>query len=255
MKLFGTKRLTLELRWRDWAYRKLRIRSGLPNSPVKPHPSIQEHLFYSAILKEALTESERQTLSHWIDVGCRNWGYLPGCLSALPTLESGVGIERDPGRIYWNGYYRGDYAEAAALQSSTPTRTLHFVPGNFQSLTPTLGWSLDSKPGSRSRLITHFFPFVSERPCTQWGLPIEYSNFTPLASHTLNLLSAKMQGDPIDHYWLSLHQGEWEADIAREVWTGLGCSFTEKKLDPISLPGNWPSRHPLYLLVGRVKKT
>ena len=256
MTTLRTLRLELELRLRDWAYQNLRPRSGLPKIPVPPPRGVQESVFYQAILNESLPPESREEITHWLDVGCRNWGYLSGCLTALPQLKSGTGIERDPGRIYWNGYYRGDYARAAALGSSTPERNLEFIAGDFRKIEVPPSWSRVAPEGTQSSigtaLITHFFPFVSENPCQKWGLPAGYSNFTPLAARTLELLRETSKKSHSRGVWISLHQGEWEADIARDIWTRLGCTFTEKQILPQNLPGNWPGRHPLHLLCGQI---
>ena len=253
-----TLRLTLELRLRDWAYQNIRPRSGLPKVPVPPPRGVQESAFYQAVLQEALPPESREEITDWIDVGCRNWGYLSGCLAALPQLKSGMGIERDPGRIHWNGYYRGDYARAAALDSTTPSRNLEFIAGDFRKIEFPLSWSQVAQEWTqssvRTALITHFFPFVSENPCQKWGLPADYSDFTPLAAKTLELLRTMPSENPSPGVWVSLHQGEWEADIASDIWSGLGCHYHEKRLVPAALPGNWPGRHPLTLLVGRVPR-
>lgn len=256
MGTLHTLRLELELRFRDWAYQNLRPRSGLPRDPIRPPRGVQEALFYQAVLQEALPPELRGGITHWLDVGCRNWGYLSGCLAALPGLKSGIGIERDPGRIYWNGYYRGDYARAAARGSSTPARNLDFIAGDFRTVQVWSPWrSTVARPTESSgttALITHFFPFVSETPCQKWGLPNSYSDFAPLAARTLELLRSFPSENHSPGVWISLHQGEWEADIARDIWSRLGCNFSEKLILPETLPGNWPGRHPLTLLVGRV---
>ncbi len=243
-------RLTLELKWRDWAYQHLRLRSGLPTAPLKPHSKINESLFYESILKQSFSNDELQGVTHWVDVGCRNWGYLPGCLNAFPKLQMGVGVERDPGRIYWNGYYRGDYAQAAAKQACSMDRKIQFVAADFKALTPLETWGDPNDSPAQSRLITHFFPFVSDHPCIQWGLPTEYAHFTPLAKHTLDLLKISSKDPRVNQRWLSLHQGDWEADEARKIWLQLGCRFTEKRIHPDEFRGNWPGRHPLYLFSG-----
>jgi hypothetical protein len=256
MGTLRTLQLALELRLRDWAYQNLRPRSGLPQAPIKPPRGVQESLFYQAVLQEALTPELRGGITHWLDVGCRNWGYLTGCLAALPGLKSGIGIERDPGRIHWNGYYRGDYAQAAALGSRTPERHLEFIAGDFRSFhlaaPGTLRGEAQTESGDGTTLITHFFPFVSENPCRSWGLPPDYSDFTPLAARTVELLQTAAQKNSSPGVWISMHQGEWEAKVARNIWSSLGWTFSEKQILPDSLPGNWPGRHPLHLLTGKV---
>jgi hypothetical protein len=251
MKNWVASRLALELRWRDWAYQNLRFRRGLPARPTESQAGTQESLFYQAILSEALSACHRERITHWVDVGCRNWGYLDGCLTALPALKLGIGVERDPGRIFWNGYYRGDYAQAAAERGRTASREVRFLASDFRHINSDLFLESEMSGQKSSRLITHFFPFVSEYPCKQWGLPPDYAHFHDLAEHTLTLLNSERGESSSRPTWISLHQGEWEAEIAREVWRGLNIGFTEKVLEPAKLPGKWPGRHPLHLLVGK----
>ena len=235
---------------RNWAYSRLRLRPSLP-SLSEFSPNTGESKLYRSILEAAVSQEARQSITGWIDVGCRNWSYLPGILQGLPSLREAWGIELDPGRIYWNGFYRGDYAQAAAQHWSNEQRAIRFLPGDFSQLplTDRIGGSLLNQRPSET-LVTHFFPFVSEGPCRSWGLPTRYADFKPLIEQTCALQRSLTRGSL---RWLSLHQGEWEAEIARKQWQAAGFALQEGSLSPSDFQELWPGKHPLFWMTHRTE--
>jgi len=216
---------------------------------LKAAAETPESRFYRLILERALSSEVRQQCHRWLDVGCRNWSYLSGALEALPAVRQGIGIELDPGRIYWNGFYRGNYAHAEAARACSQTRTIHFLGGDFTKvpLEPELRALNEEEKEYPALLVTHFFPFVSAEPCRAWGLPKTYSNFDALIARTQALCHWHR---PRTVRWLSLHQGEWEAEIARPLWEKHCPIESEGVLGPLEFQALWPGKHPVIWLAG-----
>ena len=107
-----------------------------------------------------------------------------------------------------------------------------------QTVRPEKG---DAKPTER-RAFLLFFPFVSENPCLKWGLPKSFADFPSLLRQALRLSPG---AQPL---LLSTHQGEWEAEIARESYRGLGISVRKSRIEAEEAQGLWPSPHATYVM-------
>jgi hypothetical protein len=197
-------------------------------SPDTPNQT-PEHRFYELLIRKFFNEAERLAFRKVVDIGCRNGSYLPALRRLFPKAEL-VGIELDSLRRYWNLYRRADYARAYA--QACGARVLF---GDFKKLS-TESLRL---PAQGSVLITLFYPFVSERPCLKWGLPVQFSDFDQLILRIKNL---RTQSPALDFHLMSAHQGEWEAEKARAVLTGA----IEIIHSPEEFASLWPSPHPVH---------
>lgn len=217
-------RASFGLRNRYWG--RWKIRSGYPEKPE----SEKEIAFYRLILKTADIQA-RGASAACIDVGCRNWSYAPVLAEVFAGAEL-VGIELDGGRRYFNLHRRIDAAHASAhalAKAGIQARALH---ANFLNL------SGNDLSGARHPVFCFFFPFVSERPCRKWGLPASYSDFSVQLAHARNLGAAEI---------VSCHQGEWEAEIAREAYASAGFHPRESVLAPQDFKNLWPSPYPTHI--------
>src|SRR6185437_3915720 len=74
-------------------------------------------------------------------------------------------------------------------------------------------------PDKGSVLISFFYPFVSEIPCTRWGLPLRFAEYSSVLEHLRSFARQRPAGTTL---LLSVHQGEWEGEIAQKISTSLG---------------------------------
>ena len=225
---------------REHFWGRLSFHRSLPpvsdSSPDTPNQT-PEHRFYELLIRKSFPnsspnssgEAERLTFQKVIDIGCRNGSYLPALRRLFPNAEL-LGVELDSLRRYWNLYRRADYARAYA--QACGARVLF---GDFKELS-TESLRL---PAQGAVLITLFYPFVSERPCLKWGLPVQFSDFDQLILKIKNL---RTQNPTLDFHLMSAHQGEWEAEKARAVLAGA----TEIIHSPEEFASLWPSPHPVH---------
>ncbi len=183
---------------------KIRIRPGLPLLK-KTIEKQNEALYYHLLLSRTIPTEVSRKINQVVDIGCRNWSYAPTLADFFPKASL-VGIEVDGGRRYWNLYRRMDFAQAMANQLSKEGRVAHFYAQDFEKLSHL--------PSLESTAFCFFFPFVSDRPCIQWGLPTYFVRFLELLRHA-QILSLENKTPCII---MSAHQGEWEAEIARKIY-------------------------------------
>jgi hypothetical protein len=218
------------LRERFWG--RVSLRRSLPrveNASTDTPNQTGEHRFYELLIRGSFNESECRSFDKIIDVGCRNGSYLPALRRLFPQAQV-LGIELDGLRRYWNFYRRADYARAYAQACDASV-----LFGDFRKLSdPSLGL-----PSQGKVLITIFYPFVSERPCLKWGLPVEFSHFSELLAE-IKKLSAKNPN--LTFEILSAHQGEWEAEKARTLLP----QATETIHAPEEFASLWPALHPVH---------
>lgn len=210
---------------------KVSLRNGSPELGAALKSDGAERTFYRLVLERAFVDGREKWDEVW-DVGCRNWSYVRALADYFPEAEL-VGVEVDGGRRYWNLYRRRDYAEAFARAVGSRARCVF---EDFRQVR-----ILESQS---ARLFCFFFPFVSENPCREWGLPLEFSDFSELLARSMASKSGRLQ-------ILSLHQGEWEAEAAREIYIKAGVSIRETLIYPHEYAGLWPSEHTIHLMVSR----
>ncbi|MEW6058421.1 MAG: hypothetical protein AB1540_17610, partial [Bdellovibrionota bacterium] len=97
--------------------------------------------------------------------------------------------------------------------------------------------------GKSNVTFAFFYPFVSERPCLKWGLPAKFSQFERLVRHALTEAKKFRAKTQI----LSVHQGEWEAEIARSVYLKQGFEFSEQIILAHEFSQLWPSFYDVHV--------
>lgn len=213
---------------------RLTLRRGLPK-PQESQAESGERAFYRLVLDRALPLEERDRIEVAWDIGCRNWSYASAIAQSFARARL-IGVEVDGKRRYWNLFRREDVARSYALQLEQEGRGAECIFRDFRLIAP------DLSPAPQSRhVFCFFFPFVSERPCVKWGLPRQYADFASLLSHALRLAH-----EPI---LISIHQGEWEAEIARAAYARVGVAVREQLLEPREFVGLWPARYTIHLFV------
>ena len=162
----------------------------------------QESLYILDLCDQYLSQSHISEKDNTnLDIGSKNWGYLPGLHSFCPT--SWGGIELDAHRRYWNMVTRRGYGEFIAK---------HFPDCRY------LAGSAEELQGQYS-LITWFLPFITQEPLQAWGLPIQYFQPKHLLQHAWNLLQAG------GHLFI-INQGLNEANIQQRLFKELEIPAT-----------------------------
>jgi len=136
-----------------------------------------------------------------LDIGCKNWSYLPALASFTGTPWDGV--ELDAHRRYWNMATRRAYAEAMAA----PFSGSRYLPGSVLELTGPY------------RLITWLLPFVSETPLRAWGLPKRFFEPEALLAHVWTLLDQ-------DGMLFVINQGAEESNTQHLLFQQAGIAAT-----------------------------
>jgi hypothetical protein len=179
---------------------------------------------------EAGGEAARLCVSKILDIGSKNWFYASGEWSFFkynsichPELVSGSeipkqvrndkvekeiyldGIEIDAFRVYSDFHTRYDYAQFY-IKNLENTR---YIPKDFMLYNEKYDY------------IIWFFPFVTEFPLQEWGLPL--SKFKPLEmlKHAYDSLNS---GGKI----LIVNQDEKEYAIQEELIRKLNLSYEKK---------------------------
>jgi hypothetical protein len=225
---------------RTRVFGRLQVRRGLPKVNSQAYLE-NEHEFYKKAVLKSCSSNTQNKIAVVADIGCRNWSYAGALADLFPHAEL-VGIEVDGGRRYWNLYRRMDYALAYAHDLNLRGRNAKCIFKSFTELSDNFLDPTSIISGSNI-LYTLFFPFVSERPCLKWGLPRSYANFKGILQHAFEL-AEKYQLMPLI---LSVHQGEWEAEIARAVYQDLQIKAEEKVLLPSETKKFWPSPYASHL--------
>jgi len=202
-----------------------------------------ESFYYNAflleLLKPAMTSihqqwgSQQLNMMNWLDVGSRNFSYLPALTLMAQKFSHQInitGIELDAYRRYSDGYYRWQYAEAFQIivkyylaantqSSSFDSRYLVGDLLNFEELIPSL---------PQFDLVSYILPFVLPYALTRWGLPSKYLKPEQHLQKIAQLL--KPNGQLI---WVNLTEEEWLASIPL---------FDSKQWRPVSnyfFKSNW----------------
>lgn len=232
--------IQLQFRLRNRWLGHIVLRSGLPGV-IENDTVRKERAFYSLVLHEITKTcaADPAKAAAVVDIGCRNWSYAKALGEHFPTADL-LGVELDGGRRYWNGYRRIDVANSYAAELSSETRKAECLYADFRKLDPE---NLRPFTEQRELWFTFFYPFVSEDPALAWGIPQEFADFGALLTHARKLSNAVGRKYRV----LSLHQGSWEANLARESYQKAGLSIACEGVIPQErFEGLWPSRHDAY---------
>jgi hypothetical protein len=208
---------------------------------ASPHALDREYRFYQLLLERIFGKKAIPAVQEVFDIGCRNWSYVQALADFFPDAKL-RGIEIDGWRRYWNLYRRIDlakaYCHALQLQGREATASsmdfLHYL----------VPLPLDAQC-DQSTVFTFFYPFVSENPCLKCGLPAQYADFSALIAHSKKLALSQLKST----LWVSSHQGEWEAEIARKIYLQQGFEIEEKQVLTHEFEGLWPSSFPVFLFL------
>lgn len=222
------------------------LRRGLP-APTSGPQFVGEHAFYRLVLGQARQYTDLARVEQVFDVGCRNWSYVRALAEAFPKARL-FGVEVDGGRRYVNLYRRIDMARAHAAELCAQGRAAEVIYGDFRHLDLSAVCDdhevLTSGSSFGAVAFCFLFPFVSTRPCRRWGLPSSFANFEELLSRAS--VMGPCRGKRI---FVSCHQGDWEAEIAREAWAGAGFSPRESILRHQQFEGLWPNPYDVHVFV------
>ena len=197
-----------------------------------PQSRPSESAIYQFLCESSFSQREREQFSEVWDVGCRNWSYAPTLANTFPNAKL-VGVEVDPDRLYLNLTTRKSAAQSVArsLQQSGCETRLEFA--DFRNC--------DLSEISPETLFLFLFPFVSEAPCRQGGLPARFSDFSellrPIREHVLRA--------PV----LSCHQGEWEAEEARLAYQRAGFSVLQERIFTEVTMHSWGFPYPIAVFL------
>jgi hypothetical protein len=228
---------------RDKYLGRARIRWDAPNVTVSAAP---EHAFYELALRRAFSADELRSADLIVDVGSSNGSYLQALAHACPRARI-VGVEVDGGRRYWNGFRRVDMGNAYAKGLRDQGRDVEYLWGDFRDLSAnTL-----NIPTQGTVLSTFFYPFVSTDPCISWGLPARYANFNSLLHAWLRLARVAPE---TQFYVMSIHQGEWERDLARSTYKSEDLDYSEDRINRAEFAGFWPSEHDAFVFRVTLKR-
>lgn len=184
--------------------------------------NFQENLHVVGLVETALAShaSDLGAELSVLDVGAKDWHYLPGLWRFLRRIGAPegrsldlTGIELDPYFRYGDGYTRYDYAQAY-MRDCPECR---YVTGDVREHT------------GRYDLALVLFPFWREREVLDWGLPGAYFDIDGLLAHVrglvrpggLLLVSAFRSEEPWAEPtfrrlgWEALDQGEWRSPFVR----------------------------------------
>lgn len=229
---------------------QVRLRQGLPRLPEMLLREGELEYYRRVLERSYAHKNDRQSVCQVVDVGCRNWSYVRALARFFNNAHL-LGVEVDGWRRYWNLHRRKDYADAYAAELRAEGREVQTFFGDFADLQelPTAGpWG--QSPERREILFCFFFPFVSENPCRSWGLPSRFVKFKELVLKAQTLVASKNQHSlnsstqcamEFVPRLLSVHQGEWEAEEARQVYSELGLTFKESTLHVEEFKELWPS--------------
>lgn len=138
--------------------------------------------------------------SRGLEIGCRNFSYLPALHSFAPLAWDGV--ELDAYARYWNGRTRRAYGEYMAAQFPS----CRYLPGSLLDIAGCY------------EVIVWFLPFVFLDPLLSWGLPRRFFAPGALLEKAVSLLAPQGQ-------LLIVNQGPHEAAEQRRLCQSLGVSY------------------------------
>jgi hypothetical protein len=152
------------------------------------------------------TDTPRQ----YLDIGSKNWPYLPGQHAFLNTLHPTTplwhltGVELDGYRRYQDGFRRCDYAHALAQPFAHNTT---YQVADIRDITPPLG--SEGWAG-----VMWLLPFVWRDPHLAWGLPSHLFAPQALLAHVVAQLAP-------GGWLLTVHLTAEEADEQDRLMHGV----------------------------------
>ncbi|HEY9855353.1 MAG TPA: hypothetical protein V6D05_06410 [Stenomitos sp.] len=184
--------------------------------------NMQENLHVVGLLERALAEHSAELPAELsvLDVGAKDWHYLPGLQRFLGRVGATevrslqlTGIELDPYYRYDDGYTRYDYAQAYMRECPA----CRYLVGDVRTHEGTYDLALV------------LFPFWREREVLDWGLPGGYFDIDGLLRHvrglvkpgSLLVVSAFRSEGPWAEPtfrrlgWTALDQGEWRSPFVK----------------------------------------
>lgn len=152
----------------------------------------------------------------YLDIGCKNGGYLPG----LQAWSGGSwhGVELDAHRRYWTLTTRRAHGEFVVRHLPG----CRYIAGDLLELRGNYGF------------ITWLLPFLHETPLRIWGLPRRFLKPLTLLAHAWTLL-------PPGGRLLVINQGEAEATLQGRLFREAGITaqalgLVESPLSPFQRP-------------------
>jgi hypothetical protein len=222
------------------------LRRGLPPLGA-PIAIARERAFYNKVLGKALPQGAPFPPDLLVDIGCRNWSYAQALADFFPKTQL-LGVEVDGWRRYWNLYRRIDLARAYAEDLCQQGHSAGVIGEDFRNV--DLRSHLGSQSSNLHRIaFCFFFPFVSENPCLQWGLPKRFMDFSQLLEHSQSQIKSFSNDQRVESFWISAHQGEWEAEEARNAYQKVGFKVKESCLPVEEYRELWPSHFETHIFV------
>jgi hypothetical protein len=178
--------------------------------------SPEEIALYRWALETIVPQEVRLAATRVVDVGCRDWSYVEALAQAFPHASL-TGIEVDARRRYWNLRRRMDHAQAYTRAVQNQGRDCRCLFKDFRAVEE------GEFAGEGALTVFCFlFPFVSENPCLKGGLPAPYSHFEEVLKSAQKLANRPS-------FFVSLHQGDWERDVAQAAYDKV--SLESKNLE------------------------
>lgn len=144
-----------------------------------------------------------------LDIGAKNWFYAPGQYHFFKynSCEKEIildGIEIDAYRVYSNLYTRRDYA----LYYTKNLANCNYIAGDLLKHTEKYDY------------IIWFFPFVTQYPLLEWGLPLSVFKPLEMLRHAVGMLNpgGKM---------LIVNQDENEYSIQQDLFMQLCLNYSK----------------------------
>lgn len=167
-------------------------------------------LLESCFLTPSLLSENNENIIKILDIGSKNWFYASGEWSFFKYNNRKkeifiTGIELDAFRVYSNFHTRCDYA--------------HFYIKNLQNTRYIAKDFLQHK--DKYDYIIWFFPFVTEFPLQEWGLPLSKFKPTEMLRHAYDSLN---YGGKI----LIVNQDEKEYAIQENLLKNLKFNYEKK---------------------------
>lgn len=161
----------------------------------------RENLYVLDVLDQQLGQSRVTTPGPGLEIGCRNFSYLPALYAY--AAHPWHGVELDAHARYWNGWTRAAYGRALAARYA----------GSVYHAT-----SVTALTGSFV-LIVWFLPFLNIETLIAYGLPRRYFDPPTLLSTAHRLLAP---GGTL----LIVNQGAHERDAQQQLCAALALPCT-----------------------------
>ncbi|OGI02173.1 MAG: hypothetical protein A2Y25_04860 [Candidatus Melainabacteria bacterium GWF2_37_15] len=194
----------------------------------------RKNIKLSRKIKENIEQTETSHITEWLqnlinveknnikilDIGAKNWYYVKELYNFFKfnNFEKEIwldGIEIDAFRVYIDLHTRYDHA----MYYSKDLKNCRYIAGDFL------------KHNEKYDYITWFYPFVTENPLLEWGLPL--STFRPLEMLQHAVASLKPGGIIIIK-----NQDEKEYIIQENLFQQLNVSYKKEPKCLITMSQN-----------------